>query len=132
MRVGLDRNTGAVLTGWDECAQSIAVISETAIGSLVLNRDFGSDVPGQVDKPGNMRQIAVYFTAIARALRKWEPGFRLTKVTLVGLTPGLASFDIAGVFYPNGHLGDYSNPQGEQVSVAAAGMIQVGQTAGGG
>jgi len=125
MRVGLDRKTGAVLTGWDECAQSIGVIVTTAIGSLVLNRDFGSGAPDLVDRPGNRQMIAAYFTAIARALRKWEPGFRLTKVTLVGLVPGLASFDIAGVFYPNGHLGDYSNPEGKTVSVAAAGVITV-------
>lgn len=126
MRVGLDRKTGAVLTGWDECSQSIGCIAETAIGSLVLNRDFGSKCPELVDRPGNRQQIGAYFTAIARALRKWEPGFRLSKVTLVSLVPGRALFDIAGVFYPNGHLGDYSNPQGKTVSVAAAGMIMVG------
>lgn len=126
MRVGIDRNTGAVLTGWDECAQSINCIVETAIGSLVLNRDFGSKCRELVDRPGNRQQITAYFTAISRALRKWEPGFRLTKVALVSLVPGLALFDIAGVFYPNGHLGDYSNPEGVAVSVAAAGMISVG------
>jgi uncharacterized protein len=126
MRVGLDRNTGAVLTGWDECAQSLACIAETAIGALVLNRAFGSNAPDMVDRPGNKPQIAAYFTAIARAYRKWEPGFRLTKITLVSLVPGRALFDIAGVFYPNGHLGDYSNPEGKSVRVAAAGMISVG------
>jgi phage baseplate assembly protein W len=126
MRVGLDRNTGAVLTGWDECAQSIGCIAETAIGSLVLNRDFASTCRELVDRPGNKQQITAYFTAIARALRKWEPGFRLSKVTLASLVPGRALFDIAGVFYPSGHLGDYSNPEGKTVSVAVAGMITVG------
>jgi uncharacterized protein len=126
MRVGLDRNTGEMLTGWDECAQSISVICSTAILSLVLNRPFGSNCPNLVDRPGNKQSIGQYFTAIGRALRKWEPGFRLTKVTLVSLTPGVAAFDIAGVFYPNGHLGDYSNPQGVAVSVAPAGLIVVG------
>lgn len=126
MRVGLDRTTGEVLTGWDECAQSINCIVETAIASLVLNRDFGSGARDLIDRPGNRQQIAAYYTTIARALRKWEPGFRLTRVSLTSLSPGLAAFDIAGVFYPNGHLGDYSNPQGVAVQVAPAGMISVG------
>jgi phage baseplate assembly protein W len=89
MRTGLDRNTGEVLEGWDECAQSIGVIGSTAIRSLVLNRPFGSDCPGLVDKPGNSQSVGRYFTAIGRALRLWEPGFRLDKVQLVALAPGV-------------------------------------------
>jgi hypothetical protein len=79
-----------------------------------------------VDRPGNKKIIARFFTAIARALRKWEPGFKLTKVSLVSLVPGHASFDIAGVFYPNGHLGDYSNPQGVATAIVSTGVISVG------
>lgn len=127
MRVGLDRNTGEVLTGWSECAQSLDCIARTAIGSLVLNRSFGSNAPGLQDRPQNKPTIARYFTAIARAYRKWEPGFRLTRITPFRLGgDGVAGFDISGVFYPNGHLGDFSNPEGKSVRVATAGMIVVG------
>jgi len=127
MRVGLDRTTGELLTGWDECAQSLQCIAQTAIGSLVLNRTFGSDISDLIDKPQNTATIAKYFTALARAFHEWEPGFRLTKITPTRLgSDGVVAFDIAGVFYPNGHLGDYSNPQGETVQVAPAGMISVG------
>jgi len=126
MRVGLDRRTGEVLTGWDECAQSLGCIAETAIGSLVLNRQFGSDIPGLQDRPQNGATLGDYFTALARAFAAWEPAFRLTKITPVRLGgDGVAGFDIAGIFYPNGHLGDYSNPQGQVVRVAPAGMIKV-------
>jgi phage baseplate assembly protein W len=125
MRTGLDRNTGEVLEGWDECAQSIGVIGSTAILSLVLNRPFGSDCPDLVDKPGNAKSVGRYFTAIGRALRKWEPGFKLTRVHLRALTPGLAEFQISGIFYPNGHLGDYSNPQGVSAMVSTIGLISV-------
>ncbi|MBB4199053.1 hypothetical protein GGD83_002864 [Rhodoblastus sphagnicola] len=127
MRVGLDSNTGETLTGWDECAQSLNCIAQTAIGSLVLNRTFGSDIPDLLDRPQNSPTIGRYFTALARAFRAWEPGFRLTKITPTRLgSDGGVGFDIAGVFYPNGHLGDYSNPQGQSVQVAPAGMIAVG------
>lgn len=126
MRVGLDRRTGELLTGWDECAQSIGVIVTTAVGSLVLNRAFGSDLPGLVDRPGNEETVAACFMAIAEALRKWEPGFRLSKITLASLSAGQIAFDIAGVFYPDGHLGDYANPQGVATTAAAPGLISVG------
>ena len=126
MRTGLDRATGEVLTGWAECAQSIGVIVSTAILSLVLNRPFGSDWPDLVDKPGNAPSVGLYFTAIGRALLKWEPGFKLTRVQLLALSPGLASFQISGLFYPNGHVGDYSNPQGVSTVISTFGLISVG------
>lgn len=126
MRIGLDRNTGAVLTGWDECAQSIAVIVSTAIGSLVLNRPFGSNCRDLVDRPANSQTVGRFYGAIARALAKWEPGFKLSKVMLTAFSAGVATFNIAGVFYPNGHLGDYSNPQGVATMVSTPGLITVG------
>lgn len=126
MRVGLDRNTGEVLEDWDECAQSLGIIGSTAIRSLVLNRSFGSDIPNLVDKPGNQQSVAKFFTAIGRAYLQWEPGFRLTKVALVSLVPGVAQFSISGVFYPNGHLGDYSNPRGVTAFVDTLGLVQAG------
>ncbi|MGO8738628.1 GPW/gp25 family protein [Rhodoblastus sp.] len=127
MRVGLDRNTGEVLTGWDECAQSIEVIATTAIKSLVLNRPFGSDIPDLIDKPGNSQAVTAFFTAIGRALRKWEPGFRLSNVKVLALGPdGIAQFQVSGIFYPNGQLGDYSNPQGQSVTLAPTGIVTAG------
>jgi len=126
MRAGLDRNTGEALTGWAECAQSISCIAQTAIGSLVLNRTFGSNIPALQDRPQNIATIGQYFVAIADALLKWEPGFRLTKITPIKLgADGVAAFDIAGIFYPNGHLGDFSAPEGKSVTVAPAGLIKV-------
>jgi phage baseplate assembly protein W len=109
MRTGVDRNTGKVLTGWDHCAQSILDIVTTAIGSRVLARAYGSDAPNLIDRPQNPTSIAAHWSAIAEALRKWEPGFRLKKVGATQLgADGVAGFTLTGDFYPNGHLGDYS------------------------
>jgi len=108
-RVGISRRNGTVLTGWDECRQSIEVIASTAIGSLVLNRSFGSKIPSLVDAPMSPPAMMAHFMAIAEALRKWEPGYRLKSIALNSASSsGAVSFTLAGVFYPNGHLGDYS------------------------
>ena len=109
MRTGVDRNTGKVLTGWDHCAQSILDIVSTAIGARTLARPYGSDAPNLIDRPQSPPSIAAHWSAIAEALRKWEPGFRLKQVSATQLGPdGVAGFSLEGDFYPNGHLGDYS------------------------
>jgi phage baseplate assembly protein W len=124
MRTGLDRNTGAVLTGWDECVQSIGVVVTSAIGSLPLARDFGSVGPGLQDAPQADPAIMDHFMAIAEALRLWEPGFKLRKVGVTQLGPdGAAGFEITGDFYPRGHLGDFSQVEnGKRTIVELAGL----------
>ncbi|QGM46739.1 hypothetical protein [Methylocystis heyeri] len=109
MRVGLDANTGAVLTGWAECQQSIGLIARTAIGSLALGRSFGSDAPALQDAPQNALTIMDHFMAIAEALRKWEPGYRLKNIQAKQLgADGRVGFALTGDFYPNALQGDYS------------------------
>lgn len=109
MRTGLDRRTGKVLQGWEHCAQSIMTIVTTAIGTRTLARSFGSDAPALQDRPQAAGPIMDHFVAIAEALRKWEPGFRLRRIDVLQLgMDGVAGFRPVGDFYPNGHLGDYS------------------------
>lgn len=124
MRTGVDRDTGELLGGWADVVQSIGVIVTTAIGALVLNRDFGSDVPGLQDRPQSPPAIVDHFMAIAEALRKWEPGFRLRKVSVVQLGPdGVAGFSLSGDYYPNGHRGDFSTVvSGQAVSLPLSGF----------
>lgn len=109
MRTGVDWRTGKPLTGWAHCRQSVEVILTTALMTLLMARDFGSDVPHLVDKPANERTIAQFTMAVVTALKKDEPGFRLTRFSVTRLgADGVAEFEIAGDFYPLGHRGDFS------------------------
>jgi phage baseplate assembly protein W len=120
MRVGLNRRTGEVLTGWDHCVQSISFIIRTRVASLVMLRAFGSLVPELQDANATSRTIMQVYAAIAAALKAWEPGFRLTKIQLTRYgADGVFAFVIEGRFYPNGHLGDYSVMEAKRAVLAA-------------
>ncbi len=120
MRVGLNRRTGEVLTGWDHCVQSIAFIIRTRVGSLIMLRAFGSLVPELQDQNATPRTIMQVYAAIAAALKEWEPGFRLRKIQMTRWgADGVFAFVIEGVFFPRGHLGDYSVAEPKSAVLAA-------------
>lgn len=72
-----------------------------------MSLTFGSDVPDLLDRPANQETIIKFYAASAKALRLWEPGFELKRITLVSVGPeGHGVVDIEGIEYPLGHLGD--------------------------
>lgn len=122
MRVGLNRRTGEVLTGWDHCVQSISFIIRTriGIGSLIMLRAFGSLVPELQDDNATPATIMRLYAAIAAALKAWEPGFRLTKIQMTRHGPdGVFAFILEGRFYPMGQVGDYSVFEAKRAVIAA-------------
>lgn len=124
MRVGLNRRTGELLTGWDHCLQSMAFIITTRIGELVMLRAFGSAVPDAQDRNATPRRIMSIYAGVAAALRAWEPGFRLRTIQLTRAgADGVFAFLISGVFYPNGHLGDYSVSEEKEATLPIDGGV---------
>ena len=120
MRTGIDLLTGAVLTGWDHCVQSICIIFFTRIGTHVMLRQFGSEIPQLQDRTATPRRIMQVYAAAAAALREWEPGFRLQTIQLVRYgADGVFGFELTGIFYPRGHLGDYSVAEKRSTVIAA-------------
>ena len=127
-RVGLDARTGRLLYSWPHCVQSIRKILTTELNERLQRRAFGSQLPLLIDRPQNEETLITFYVATAEALehrmvegRQYgEPGFVLLRSYLDASQPGTLLLYLGGVFFENGHLGDYSNPILQQVAYSVA------------
>lgn len=123
---GIDRRTGRIVSGWQHVEQSLEVIFATQFGERVMRRWFGSSVPELLGRT-NLTNSAVlrFWTAVCVAIDLWEPRFRVTKITSFASTDkaraGKIGFAIVGVYYPRGHLGDYSVSIPKTLNVGSGG-----------
>lgn len=107
--VGVNRNTGDALGGYQHLMQSIIDIMTTKIGTRVMRRDYGSEIPDLIDRPQGNDTVLEVTMALGEALEKWEPRFRLSRVAITDAGPdGVMEIYIRGDYYPRGHLGDFS------------------------
>lgn len=113
----MNRTTGAAVTGLDHLRQSVGDILSTPIGSRVMRREYGSLVPELIDHPDNNTSQVRLFSAVASALLRWEPRFRLTRVGVQrdAERPGYALIELHGSY----HEGRRPAPLSLQVSVTA-------------
>ena len=74
----MDRKTGKLLTGIEELRASILEIVITPIGSVPLNRPFGSGVFQMIDAPQN-RELALK-AKILDAVDRLEPRVKVYRV----------------------------------------------------
>lgn len=94
---GMATGTGKPISGLDHLIQSVADILGTPIGSRVMRRDYGSDLPDLIDQPMNGATRMRIFAAVATALQRWEPRIRLTRVWLErGARDGAFVLTLAG------------------------------------
>lgn len=101
---GADANTGKPLDGLDHLRQSVRDILTTPVGSRVLRRDYGSQLPRLVDRPLNRSTVFDVIAASADALQRWEPRLRVTRVSPSMPSPGALLLDITGIYLPDGRV----------------------------
>lgn len=128
MRVGFSAETGQLIYSWDHCVQSLTTILTTEIGEAVQRRDFGAKHPDMIDRPQNLESVLDLYVSVVQAIEPrlsegrqlGEPGFILTQASIDVATAGEVSLILSGVFFENGHLGDYSNPIPRTLSLPLA------------
>jgi phage baseplate assembly protein W len=140
---GVDRNTGRIISGWDHVEQSIEVIFATPFHQRVLRRWVGSFVPHILGESAVPRIITRFFWAIATAIDLWEPRYRVKQVffmgdalnqetaSLLGAHSSLAAADLLrlgqaifrqeGVYFPRGHVGDFTPYHQRQFGITGRG-----------
>lgn len=81
---GMDRTTGKAIGGGDHLRQSIGDILSTPLNTRLMLRDYGSMLFDLIDQPLNAATAMLLRAATAVAIRRWEPRFKVSQVTLSG------------------------------------------------
>ncbi len=100
--LGMNRDTGQALDDLGHLWQSVRDILTTPVGTRVMVRDYGSRLFEFIDAPIDDSLIVEVFAAVAEALDRWEPRFRLTYVAVTSATPGALAIDVRGRYLPYG------------------------------
>ena len=77
---GMSATTGRALESAAHIEQSMRDILSTPIGSRVMRRDYGSQVPELIDQPMNPATRLRTMSAAVTALVRWEPRIRIASV----------------------------------------------------
>ncbi len=93
---GLSATTARVLPEEQHLAQSINDILSTALGSRVMRREYGSDLPRLIDAPLNGETLVDLYAATAEAIDRWEPRFDLRRVEVADAVAGKLSLTLTG------------------------------------
>ncbi|AGN34129.1 GPW/gp25 family protein [Vibrio fluvialis] len=102
---GMDRRTGRKLSGIAHLRQSVEDILTTRIGSRVMRRSYGSELPNLIDEPYNANTRMDMIAATADALARWETRFNVTSVDLTHTYQNgkaKVEIDVAGDYLPDG------------------------------
>ncbi|MWL87155.1 GPW/gp25 family protein [Cupriavidus sp. SW-Y-13] len=92
--LGLDSTTGRASTDLAHIWQSIRDILTTPIGTRVMRRAYGSDVPELIDQPMNgVTRLRVMSASVA-AIVRWEPRVSINAVSFQSDAEGAWSVSI--------------------------------------
>lgn len=80
--IGMNRNTGKIITETEHLRQSVRDILLTPQGSRIARREYGSLLSALIDQPQNPALRLQIMSAVYVALIRWEPRLQLDTVTI--------------------------------------------------
>lgn len=98
VHLGLDAASGRAISGEAHLHQSVRDVLTTPIGSRVLARDYGSQLPALLDAPASPSLFAEIRAAVAGALTRWEPRLKLSRVRVHRASAGQIEIELDGRF----------------------------------
>jgi phage baseplate assembly protein W len=93
----MNARTGRPMALLAHIRQSLADILSTPVGSRVMRRYYGSEVPELIDQPLNGATVLRIYAATAYAVLRWEHRIALTGVQLHRGADGQATLMLDGV-----------------------------------
>ncbi len=102
MALGMNAATGERLDGLDHLRQSIRDILTTRVGTRVMRRDYGSDVPNLVDRPIDDSLRVDIYAAVAQALATWEPRLDVLTMDVLSRGEGVVELSLTAFYKPDG------------------------------
>ncbi|MGH8487058.1 MAG: GPW/gp25 family protein, partial [Pseudomonas sp.] len=94
--IGVNRHTGASLSGIEHVRQSIEDILTTPLGSRRMRPGYGSALRRFVDLPVNDGWKSAVQAEVARSLARWEPRLKLERVRVLAVVGGQISLQLTG------------------------------------
>lgn len=86
--LGMDRNTGKLLSGTDHIRQSIVDILTTPLGTRVMLPEYGSKLFDLVDNPTVPSLAMRIIMESAGAIARWEPRVRIDRINVLAVDIG--------------------------------------------
>lgn len=82
--IGMDRATGAPLSGDQHLVQSLGDIFTTPLGTRPMRRDYGCLWAEILDRPTHAATALLLASAAAMAAARWEPRVTVRRVVITG------------------------------------------------
>jgi phage baseplate assembly protein W len=109
-RTGIDPETGRLLRGRAHAESCVRRILATRIGTRVMRLDLGADLAPLRGENLTAANVLRAYAEMVTAVHSQEPAIRFRKIEpeLVDGRNGAIAFVLSYVFWPFGHLGDYT------------------------
>ena len=95
---GMSNKNGGYLIDLEHLKQSIIDILTTSMGTRVICRDYGSSLFQLTDQPINRDLFPKIYAAVADAIDKWEPRFKVEKIAINSIKEGHVTLSLVGKY----------------------------------